>query len=210
MEKLEELKEKCWHLRDWGDLWKNLSDNVESWERTTDQGFRSMKLVMDIEADMRDLLYVVNNNARFRAIYDPSFHSGHVTLKLGDRYCISYTRVKKVSFVSGREFLVFTYWHVDDEGRVYIVCFWDEEAEGLEPVNPELVRGHVPCGGWIFEPYVGQKEGVIKLIYFVETDFAGNIPNFLLTPAFKDNAKKMLRIRDLCKQVKEERLSGKQ
>lgn len=144
-----------------------------------------MKAIIEIKADMRDLLLVINDNPRYRKIYDPSFYGGHTIFKVNEHLCLAYCRVKKVGFVSGREFIFFTYWRVDDNGRVIILCFSDDESEKHIKCDPELVRGRLPIGGWVFDP-VG--EGRIKVTYFAEMDFAGNVPSFLLVPAFKDQA----------------------
>ena len=65
---------------------------------------------------------------------------------------------------------------------MYIVVFSIDDKE-LVPPQANLVRAGLPIGGWKLEPLGGNK---IKVTYFVEMDFRGYVPTFLLTVAFKD------------------------
>ena len=44
----------------------------------------------------------------------------------------------------------------------------------------------------------------IKCNYLIEMDFKGSVPNFILTQAFKDQAKKIVRLKALVKQAANE------
>jgi START domain len=95
---------------------------------------------------------------------------------------VTYDRCKKVSIVSGREFILIFHWEVDAGGAITVAAFSDER-EDLVPNNPELVRGGCPIGGWRLEP---RPNNVINVTYLTEVDFRGFVPGFLLIGAFKD------------------------
>jgi START domain len=193
------------NLTDWKDLYSDASKNLVSWERTTDEGFKSMKAEIIIEAEMEDILRVINDNPKYRKTYDPGFFGGHNIHRINEHLVLAFNQTKKISFICGREFVLFIYWQVDSDGKVYILCFSDPDSESFVERNPDLVRARLILGGWVLEK-VGQDR--VKITYFIEMDYAGNVPNFLLTVSFKDQAQKLPRLQELTRKVKEERLSG--
>jgi len=95
---------------------------------------------------------------------------------------MSYTRIKKVAVVSGRDVILILKFTVDKNGVVYIIVF-SIEREDLVPLHPNYVRAALPIGGYKLEPIA---DGKIRVTYCVEMDAKGNIPQFLLTTAMKD------------------------
>lgn len=87
---------------------------------------------------------------------------------------------------------------MSEDGVIRIMCFQSDEAEAKHPESDQVVRGRIPMASWIIKQ-VKEKPGLIKVTYFLEIDFRGNVPNFILTTAFKDNTRKMLLIRELVK-----------
>lgn len=111
---------------------------------------------------MEDLLTVVSDNNKYRHIYDSSYQEGHTIERYDNHFCLAYTRIKKVSIVNSREFLIFTSWDVDEQGIVRIVCFQDDEAETLYPRSSNIVRGKIPMAGWLYTP-LAEKPGFINI-----------------------------------------------
>lgn len=87
---------------------------------------------------------------------------------------MSYTRIKKVAVISGRDIILILYFTVDETGTVYIVVYSDER-EDLVPLNPSYVRAALPIGGWKLEP-LKESPGKIRITYCVEMDVKGNLP----------------------------------
>lgn len=127
---MDELEHKIKNS-EWQPLYSDPAVQIESWYRTTDEGLKSMMAVFDVECKMEHILSVINNNEKYRKIYDPSYHSGHALHKVNDSTFINYTRIKKVSFISGREFILLTHWAVKDEKTVLIVVMGDESLNHL-------------------------------------------------------------------------------
>jgi hypothetical protein len=119
---------------------------------------------------------------------------------VNDRIWVNYTKIKKVSIVSGRDVIIVLYFTVNDSGIVHIVCFSDER-EDLVPQQPNLVRAGLPIGGWKLEPIT---ERQIKVTYIIEMDSRGNIPKFLFATGLKDQAKSLVEIKALVKELEEQ------
>jgi hypothetical protein len=108
---------------------------------------------------------------------------------------MSYVRIKKVAVISGRDVILILHFTVDDSGVVYIVVY-SVEREDLIPKHPNYVRAGLPIGGWKIEPNK-ESPGKIRITYCVEMDVRGNLPQFLLSTAMKDQAKDLAKLRDL-------------
>jgi hypothetical protein len=61
----------------------------------------------------------------------------------------------------------------------------------------------MPIAAWKIQQLPGIPER-IKCSYLIEMDFKGNVPNFILTQAFKDQAKKIVRLKALVLQAANE------
>lgn len=48
---------------------------LKSWTRVTDEGYKSMMAVFDVEGSIKEVLAVITN-AKYRRIYDPAFDCG--------------------------------------------------------------------------------------------------------------------------------------
>jgi hypothetical protein len=60
----------------------------------------------------------------------------------------------------------------------------------------------MPIAAWKIQQI---NDKIIQCKYLIEVDFKGNVPNFLITQAFKDQAKKIARIRNLVKEAANEK-----
>jgi hypothetical protein len=123
---------------------------------------------------MENVLRVLNENHKYRQIYDPTFESQKYLQKINDFIWISYTKIKKIAVISGRDVILILNFTVDENGIVYIVGF-SEDRDDLVPPNPNYVRAALPIGGWKLEP-LNSSPGKIIVTYCVETDPRGNIP----------------------------------
>lgn len=102
------------------------SQGLKSWSTTTPEGYKSMVAVFDCEAEMNDILTVINVNNKYRNSYDPTFDSSMV-LERYDRYFqLTYTKIKRVSIVAPRDFIIFLAYHCTNDGVVDIICFQDD------------------------------------------------------------------------------------
>ena len=196
-EKMWEVAEERWALNDWTELYTDIEEGVYCWVRDTEQGLKSTKMQMTIEGKVNDLLKVLANDPKYRSKYDSSYFSSYYLQKVSDFTWINYTRVKKVSLVSGRDWILIVHYKVTDDGIVYITCFSDDR-EDLVPLQKDLVRAGMPIAAWKIQQLPGTPER-IKCNYLIEMDFKGSVPNFILTQAFKDQAKKIVRIKALVK-----------
>ena len=122
------------------------------------------------------------NDPKYRKLYDSSYHSSHFLQKVNDHIWINYTRCKKVSIVSGRDWVLIYNYKVTEEGIVYLTCYSDDR-EDLMPLQEDLVRAGMPIAAWKIHQL---NDKIIQCSYLVEVDFKGNVPNFLMTQAFKD------------------------
>ena len=92
---------------------------------------------------------------------------------------MSYTRIKKMAMISGRDIILILYFTVDDMGTVYIVVY-SVDREDLVPLNPNYVRAAIPIAGWKVEPLY-ESPGKVRITYCVEMDVKGNVPTLLLS-----------------------------
>lgn len=187
---------------DWKDLYTDKKKDLYSWIRNTEQGLKSMKVELTVEGSMENVLRVLNENHKYRRIYDPSFESQKYLQKVNDFIWISYTRIKKVAVISGRDVILILNFTVNEDGIVYIVVFSDER-EDLVPLHPNYVRAGLPIGGWKLEPLKDQSNK-IKITYIVEMDSRGNVPQFLLSTALKDQARDLAKIKDLVAELEKQ------
>jgi hypothetical protein len=192
--------------RDWKDLYTDKSKDLYSWIRNTDEGLKSLKVQVDVEGSMENVLRVLNENHKYRSIYDPSFESQKYLQKINDFVWMNYTRIKKVAVISGRDVILVLYFTVDENGIVYVVVY-SVEREDLVPIHPNYVRAALPIGGWKLEPRV-DKPGKICITYCVEMDVKGNLPQFLLSTAMKDQAKDLAKLRDLVAELEKQNKSS--
>lgn len=144
---------------------------------------------------MTNVLRVLNENHKYRHIYDPAFESQKYLQKVNDFIWINYTRIKRVAVISGRDIIIIVNFTVNEEGVIYIVGFSDER-EDLVPLQPDRVRGGLPIGGFKIE-HIKNQPGKILLTYIVDMDPRGSVPSFLLSTALKDQATKLALIRGL-------------
>lgn len=47
------------------------------------------------------------NDDKYRRGYDPAFECGHIIERYNELFCLMYTKVKKISIVASREFVIF-------------------------------------------------------------------------------------------------------
>ncbi len=88
---------------------------------------------MTFEGKIENLLKVLANDPKYRSKYDSSYFSSYFLQKVNDFIWINYTRVKKVSIVSGRDWVLIYSYKITDEGVIYMTCFSDER-EDLVPL----------------------------------------------------------------------------
>jgi hypothetical protein len=55
--------------------------------------------------------------------------------------------VKKVSIVSGRDWILICNLKVTEDGTIYITCFSDDRQD-LMPLQEDLVRAGMPIAAW--------------------------------------------------------------
>ena len=60
---------------DWKELVFDQKLFMKSWIRNTELGHKSMKVELVIEGQMTNVLRVLNENHKYRHIYDPAFES---------------------------------------------------------------------------------------------------------------------------------------
>jgi len=152
VKKMNELSK----LTDWRELLIDPTVGVSSWIRTSDEGLKSMKVVFEVEGTVADVLLVITDQESYRKIYDPAYHSGLFLEKLDEFTWIFYQRVKKVSIVASRDFmLTFHFHYAPDEnngrGVMYFIGFSDPAIENLVPLPDDVVRGDMPIAGWKLE-----------------------------------------------------------
>ncbi len=73
------------------------------------------------------------NDPKYRSKYDSSYFNSYYLEKINDFTWINYTRVKKVSVVAGRDWILIYNYKVTDDGTIYITCFSDDR-EDLVPL----------------------------------------------------------------------------
>ena len=164
---------------DWQKLHMDSKRALKSWMRNTEEGLKSLKVEVIVQGSMENVLRVLNENHKYRQIYDPSFENQKYIQKINDYIWMSYTRIKKMAMISGRDLILNLYFTVDDTGTVYIVVY-SVDREDLVPLNPNYVRAAIPIAGWKVEP-LKESPGKVRITYCVEMDVKGNVPKFLLS-----------------------------
>ena len=99
---------------DWRELHSDSKRALQSWIRNTEEGLKSLKVEVIVQGSMENVLRVLNENHKYRQLYDPSFESQRYLQKINDFIWISYTRIKKVAVISGRDVILVLYFTVDD------------------------------------------------------------------------------------------------
>jgi hypothetical protein len=99
---------------DWRELHTDSKKGLQSWIRNTEEGLKSLKVEVIVQGSMENVLRVLNENHKYRQLYDPSFESQRYLHKINDFIWMSYTRIKKVAVISGRDVVLVLYFTVDD------------------------------------------------------------------------------------------------
>ena len=60
---------------DWGKLHFDSKRALKSWIRNTEDGLKSLKVEVIVQGSMENVLRVMNENHKYRHIYDASFES---------------------------------------------------------------------------------------------------------------------------------------
>ena len=132
-EKMWEVAEQRLALPDWKELYSDIEEGIYSWQRDTADGLKSTKIQMTLDGRVQDLLKVLANDGKYRSKYDSSYFSSYYLQKVTDKIMINYTRVKKVSIVSGRDWILIYHYKVTEDGIIYFTCYSDER-EDLVPL----------------------------------------------------------------------------
>ena len=169
---------------DWQKLHNDPRRALKSWIRNTEEGLKSLKVEVIVQGSMETVLRVLNENHNYRHIYDPSFEGQRYLQKINDYIWMSYTRIKKMAVISGRDLILILNFTVDDYGTVYIVVY-SVDREDLVPLHPSYVRAAIPIAGWKVEP-IKESPGKVRITYCVEMDVKGNVPKFLLSTPMKE------------------------
>jgi hypothetical protein len=99
---------------DWQKLHTDSKRALKSWIRNTEEGLKSLKVEVIVQGSMETVLRVLNENHNYRQIYDPSFENQRYLQKINDYIWMSYTRIKKMAVISGRDLILILNFTVDD------------------------------------------------------------------------------------------------
>ncbi|KAK8808629.1 hypothetical protein WA158_008530 [Blastocystis sp. Blastoise] len=105
---------------------------------------------------------------------DSLIEEEHVLNQLSDHLCIQHIIYKGKYMISGRDFYVYRYWQVLEEGK-YILCWWDV-PHNTYPSPPGKIRGNM-MSAYIFEQDIDQNRCIATMV--AQTKLNGNIPNWV-------------------------------
>ena len=87
--------------------------------------------------------------------------------------------------ISGRDFIFDYIVNEEQDGTIIITTSSNLDLNDSIPVPKGIVRGNSPIGGYIIKPKNEDRtESHVKLL--LELNFGGNIPDFAVKTAFRD------------------------
>ena len=89
------------------------------------------------------MIFLLLCDERYKKTYDDNFDEGHVIEKFADQSYFTWFKVKKVSVVSPRDFVLILHFNQMPDGTIYIMGF-DAGNPDLVPEIKGLIRASVP------------------------------------------------------------------
>lgn len=104
---------------------------MRSWRRTTEEGFNSLMVILEVDAPVVKVLDVITS-AYHRKAFDLPFESEIFKQRIDDYTWLGVLKINRVAIVASRYFANIYHYTTFDDGMVQITVFSDDR-EDLAP-----------------------------------------------------------------------------
>lgn len=199
-----ELKSMLAHKTGWDVMVNDQKKDLVIECKKQQSGFMSVRSQGGLDFPALDVWRTINANA-MRASWDVNQEKIFWDSKLGVNLYRLYTQTRKISVVSGRDFLLHALTYVDTDATIYCPAVspeHDPEFQAKYPPKKGVVRGSVPLQGWAIRPDPVDPNKC-RLFLYSEVDLNGSIPSFVQKLAFKDQGYLVDQLRSIVPKMRE-------